>query len=167
MTIEKNGVIRTQRLCAVRGKRKESTMTRAKIGKRVKIHYTCKLDDGAVVASSKEKEPIEFTIGRNEVLPWMEEAVHGMETGESRTVRIPPHRAFGPHREELIADIPRDRFPDHITPEVGQRLTVDRADGESMVVTVVAVSESKVYLDTNHPLAKEDVTLELELLEVS
>jgi len=142
-------------------------MIRAKIGKRVKIHYTCKLDDGAVVGTSREKEPIEFTIGQSQVLPGLEEAVHGMETGESRTVRIPPDKAFGPHREELITDIPRDRFPDHITPQVGQRLTVDRPDGESMPVTVVAVSESKVYLDKNHPLAKENLTLELELLEVS
>ncbi len=141
-------------------------MTQANTGKRVKIHYTCKLDDGAVVASSREDEPIEFTLGQSQVLPGIEEAVSGMEAGESKTVRIPPEKAFGPHRKDLIVEVPRDRFPNHIEPQVGQRLTVDRADGESTTVTVAAVSESKVHLDQNHPLADADLTLELELLEV-
>jgi len=67
----------------------------------------------------------------------------------------------------LIEDIPRDQFPDHIDPEVGQRLTVDRKDGQSMTVTVAGVSDSTVKLDANHPLAATDLTVELELLEVS
>lgn len=142
-------------------------MTQAHSGTTVKIHYTCKLDDGAVVASSREHEPIEFTLGRGQILPGIEEAVDGMATGESKTVRIPPEKAFGPHREELMEDVPRAQFPEHIDPQVGQRLTVDRRDGRSMTVTVAEVSESVVKLDANHPLADTDLTLELELLEVS
>jgi peptidylprolyl isomerase len=142
-------------------------MTQAETGKRVKIHYTCKLDDGAIVASSRDKDPVEFILGRNQVLPGVEEAVNGMAAGESKTVCVPPQKAYGPHHEELVEDIPLDHFPDHITPEVGQRLTVDRPNGQSMTVTVKAVSDSKVYLDKNHPLADKDLTFELELLEVS
>lgn len=142
-------------------------MTQASAGTTVKIHYTCKLDDGAVVASSRQQEPIEFTLGQGQILPGIEEAVEGMETGESKTVRIPPEKAFGPHRQELIEDIPRDQFPEHIDPHVGQRLTVDRKDGHSMTVTVAGVSESAVKLDANHPLAATDLTLELELVAVS
>jgi len=142
-------------------------MTQANAGTTVKIHYICKLDDGAVVASSRQQDPIEFILGRGQILPGIEEAVEGMETGESKTVRIPPDKAFGPRHEELIEDIPRDQFPDHIDPEVGQRLTVDRKDGQSMTVTVAGVSDSTVKLDANHPLAATDLTVELELLEVS
>jgi len=142
-------------------------MTQAHVGTTVKIHYTCKLDDGAVVASSREQDPIEFTLGRGQILPGIEEAIDGMATGESKTVRIPPEKAFGSHRKELVEDIPRDQFPKNVDPQVGQRLTVDRRDGRSVTVTVTDVSESAVQLDANHPLADMDLTLELELLEVS
>jgi len=142
-------------------------MTVAQIGKRVKIHYTCSLNDGAVVASSKDKDPVEFTLGQKQVLPGVDEAVRGMAAGESKTVCVPPEKAYGPHHKELVEDIPRDRFPDHITPQVGQRLTIDRPNGQPMTVTVTAVSESTVYLDRNHPLADKDLTFEVELLEVS
>ena len=142
-------------------------MTHANAGARVKVHYICKLDDGAVVASSREKDPIEFVLGQGQILPGIEEAVSGMESGESKTVRIPPEKAFGPHRDELIEEVPREHFPDHIEPEVGQRLTVDRTDGRSTTVTVAGVSESTVRLDANHPLASTELTFELELLEVS
>ncbi|MBN2132552.1 MAG: peptidylprolyl isomerase [Sedimentisphaerales bacterium] len=133
----------------------------------MKIHYTCKLDDGAVVASSREKEPIEFTLGRGQILPGLEEAVRGMETGESKTVRVPPEKAFGPHRKDLIEEVPRGDLPDHIEPQVGQRLTLDRSDGGCVTVTVADVSESTVTLDANHPLASTDLNFELDLLEVS
>ena len=142
-------------------------MTQVHMGTKVKVHYICKLDDGAVVASSRKQDPIEFIVGQGRILPGIEDAVKGMETGESKTVRVPPEKAFGPHRDELMEDIPRDQFPDHIKPEVGQRLKVDRTDGKSMTVTVAGVSESAVTLDANHPLSNADLTFELELLEVS
>ncbi len=142
-------------------------MTQAHRGTKVKVHYTCKLDDGAVVASSRQQDPIEFIIGQGRVLPGIEEAIDGMESGESKTVRVPPEKAFGPHRDELMEEVPREHFPDDITPEVGQRLTVDRTDGKSMTVTVAGVSDSAVTLDANHPLSAADLTFELELLEVS
>jgi len=142
-------------------------MTQANSGAKVKVHYTCKLDDGAVVASSKTQDPIEFIVGQGQILPGIDEAVNGMAAGETKTVRVPPEKAFGPHRQELIEDVPREDFPDHIEPQVGQRLTVDRADGQSTTVTVAGVSESTVKLDANHPLANADLTFELELLAVS
>jgi peptidylprolyl isomerase len=142
-------------------------MTQATLGTKVKVHYTCKLNDGAVVASSRKQQPIEFVLGRGQILPGIEEAVSGMEAGQSKTVRVPPEKAFGPHRDELIEEIPRENFPQHIEPQVGQRLTVDRANGRSTTVTVAEVSERTVKLDVNHPLSNTDLTFELELLEVS
>lgn len=142
-------------------------MTQANTGSKVKVHYACTLDDGAVVANSREQEPIEFVLGQGKVLPGIEEAVQGMETGESKTVRVPPEKAFGPHRKELMEEVPREHLPDDIDPQVGQRLTVNHPDGQSTVVTIAEVSESAVTLDANHPLANTNLNFELELLEVS
>jgi len=142
-------------------------MTRANTGSKVKVRYACKLDDGTVVAQSREEEPLEFTVGQGRILPGIQEAVQGMEAGESKTIRIPPDKAFGPHRKELMAEVGRDRFPGDLTPEVGQHLTVEQANGQSTTVTVADVSESTVTLDANHPLASTDLNFDLEVLEVS
>lgn len=141
-------------------------MAQADVGSKVKVHYACKLDNGSVLVNSREQEPIEFTVGQGEVLPGIEEAVKGMQTGESKMIQIPPDKAFGPRREELMQEMPRDQLPEDIDPQVGQRLTVSHADGQSTTVTVARVSESAVTLDANHPLADTNLNFELELLEV-
>lgn len=139
----------------------------AKQGNKVKIHYTGKLEDGDIFASSKNKEPIEFTLGQGQVIPGIEEAVEGMETGESKTVNIPPDKAYGPHRDELTQEIPKKEMPGDIKPQVGQRLNVKWSDGKETPVSVTDVSETSVIIDANHPLAGKDIVFELELVGIS
>jgi peptidylprolyl isomerase len=139
----------------------------AKQGDKVKIHYTGKLEDGDIFASSKNKEPIEFTLGQGQVIPGIEEAVEGMETGESKTVNIPPDKAYGPHRDELTQEIPKKEMPGDIKPQVGQRLNVKWSDGKETPVSVTDVSETSVIIDANHPLAGKDIVFELELVGIS
>ena len=140
-------------------------MTEVNQGRQVKINYKGTLQDGTVFDQSKEGEPLEFTIGEGKIIPGLEKAVAEMEVGESKTVEVPSDEAYGPHREELIGKIPRDRLPDEINPEVGQMLRVGQQEGETMVVQVVEVTDDEVALDGNHPLAGHDLTFEVELLE--
>ncbi len=69
-------------------------MAQAKTGNHVRVNFTGKLDDGTVFASTMNDEPIEFTLGENEVLPAIEDAVEGMEPGETKSVRIAAEDAF-------------------------------------------------------------------------
>jgi peptidylprolyl isomerase len=142
-------------------------MAQTKSGDRVKIHYTGKLEDGTIFADSKKGEPLEFTLGAGQVIPGVDEAVHGMEPGQSKKVIVPSDKAYGPRQEGLTQDIPKDQLPEEMQPQVGQRMKVDRPDGEPMVVSITAVSDSNITIDANHPLAGKDLNFELELLEVS
>jgi peptidylprolyl isomerase len=139
----------------------------AKQGDKVKIHYTGKLEDGDIFASSKNKEPIEFTLGRGQVMPGIEESVEGMETGQTKTVKVPSDKAYGPYRKELTQAIPKREIPGDLKPEVGQRLNVKWSDGKETAVSVIDVSESSVTIDANHPLAGKDIVFELELVGIS
>ena len=94
-------------------------MVQAKQGDTVNIHYTGKLEDGTVFDSSVGCEPLQFTIGVSEVIPDFEQAVVGMNPGESKTVKIPHQRANGPHRNEMVLVAGRDKFPPDFQPEVG------------------------------------------------
>lgn len=142
-------------------------MAQAQLGDRIKVHYTGRLDDGTVFDSSIITDPLEFTIGEREVVPGFEEAVIGMSPGESKNVKIPVDKAYGPRREDMTIVVDRDKFPPDIEPEVGQQLEIrQREDGQTFPVTVTDVSESSVTLDANHHLAGKDLTFDIQLLEI-
>lgn len=137
----------------------------ARPGDTVRIHYTGTLKDGTEFDSSREREPLAFTVGAGEVIPGFDAAVTGMSVGDRRTVTIPADQAYGPQRDELIVAVPRAQVPPQITPRVGQRLQVGSGD-QAMMVVVREVSDEAIVLDGNHPLAGEDLTFALELVEV-
>jgi FKBP-type peptidyl-prolyl cis-trans isomerase 2 len=146
--------------------RKEHPVTRAKSGDTVKVHYTGKLSDDTVFDSSANQEPLEFTIGSGQIIPGFERAVVGMQPGESRTASISTEQAYGPHQDELLITVERSQFPADMIPEVGQQVQIRLAEGQAAVATIADVSDSEVTLDANHPLAGEDLTFDIELVEI-
>ena len=138
----------------------------AKTGDTVKIHYTGTREDGTVFDTSAEREPLAFTLGQGLVIPGFEQAVIGMKVGESKTVDIPVEQAYGPIRDDLIVVVERDQLPEDLEPEVGQQLQMTQTDGSYTVVTVTEVSETTITIDANHPLAGQNLTFEIELVEI-
>lgn len=141
-------------------------MAQAKTGDHVKVHFTGKLDDGSVFATSADSAPLQFTLGNHEVLPAIEEAIEGMEPGETKTVEIDSGGAYGPRRDELMQEIPRENLPADLDPKVGQQLRMDRPGKEPLIVSISDVSDTSVMIDGNHPLAGKDLSFDLELVEV-
>lgn len=141
-------------------------MAQAKEGDTVRVHYTGKLEDGTVLDTSSERAPMEFTIGEGEIIPGFEQAVIGMEPGETKTARIPPEKAYGPHRDDMTLTVDRDQFPADINPEPGQQLQIQQSGGRVAIVTVSDVSESTVTLDANHPLAGQPLTFDIQLVDI-
>ncbi len=138
----------------------------AKTGDTVKVHYTVTLDDGTVFDTSAGGEPLAFTLGQGLVIPGFEQAVIGMKVGESKTVDIPVEQAYGPYRDDLIVVVERDQLPEDLETEVGQQLQMSQTDGSYTVVTVTEVSETTITIDANHPLAGQNLTFEIELVEI-
>ncbi|NTW56902.1 MAG: peptidylprolyl isomerase [Chlorobiaceae bacterium] len=141
-------------------------MAQAKTGDTVRVHYTGTLDDGTMFDTSANREPLEFTIGKGQVIPGFDNAVIDMVAGETRVTVIPAEDAYGPHSEELVTDVDRSRFPADIELELGQQLQVGLADGQQAIVMIVDISDDAVTLDANHPLAGQNLTFEIELVEI-
>ncbi|HEX74745.1 MAG TPA: peptidylprolyl isomerase [Dehalococcoidia bacterium] len=139
---------------------------RAKDGDTVKVHYTGTLEDGTVFDTSVEREPLEFTLGEGTLISGFEEAVKGMQVGQSKTVTIPAEEAYGPHRDDLVLVIERDQLPEGLNPEVGQQLQMQQTNDRTIAVIVTDVSETTITVDANHHLAGKDLTFEIELLEI-
>ncbi len=141
-------------------------MSKAKEGDRVKVYFTGTLEDGTIFGQTHEDEPFEFNIGEKSVLPKFESAVVGMKEGENKTILIAPEDAYGPRDEERMFTVEKSEIPDHITPEIGKKIQVQTGSGEMAILTVLEVSEDKVTFDANDPLAGEELTFEIELLEI-
>ena len=142
-------------------------MAQAKNGDTVTVHYTGRLEDGTVFDSSVDRDPLQFTLGEGLLIPGFEQAVLGMSAGESKTAEVSADQAYGPHREEMVVDIDRQEFPPHFQPKVGQQLQIPQSEGRVTRLIVTDVSEQKVTLDANHPLAGRDLTFDINLLEIA
>ncbi len=142
-------------------------MAEAKIGDTVAVHYTGKLTDGTVFDSSIERSPIEFALGAGNVIPGFEEAVIGMNPGDSKTQIIPAAQAYGDHREDMVMVVDRQQIPPDLPISVGQKLQLQGPAGQPpLPVLVTQVSEQQVTLDANHPLAGQDLTFDIQLVNI-
>ena len=141
-------------------------MAGAQNGDTVKVHYTGKLDDGTVFDTSRNRDPLEFTLGEKGVIQGFEELVVGMEPGDSKTSTLPMEKAYGPRHDEMIVQIPRSRVPEDVNPQVGEHVYLARPEGGTIPVRVVEASDEAITVDANHPLAGETLTFDVELVEI-
>ena len=140
-------------------------MSEAKRGDNVKVHYTGKLGDGTIFDSSDGGEPLEFALGSGQVIQGFDEGVVGMKVGESKVVEIPVAKAYGERNPEMVIQAPIEQVPPDLNPELGMRLEMGGANGEILRVVVVEIADTHITLDANPPLAGEDLTFEIELVE--
>jgi len=154
-------------------------MSQVKTGDRVTFNFVGKLENGAVFDTSAETHahdadcgcgeeggPLEFTVGQEDILPALEQAVIGMAIGETRTVKLAPAEAYGERSEEHVITIPRSELPEEIEPEEDQVLELVNEADESFPVWITEVTDTTVTLDANHPLAGEALTFEMELIDI-
>ncbi len=141
-------------------------MSEAKNGDTVKVHYTGTLEDGTVFDSSKERDPLQFTLGKGQLIKGFEEAVIGMSVGETKSLRIPSDEAYGSHREDLLLKFNKSDFPPDIEPKGGLVINLVSPDGRNLLATITEISGDSITLDANHPLAGKDLTFNIDLVEI-
>jgi FKBP-type peptidyl-prolyl cis-trans isomerase 2 len=141
-------------------------MAQVQNGDHISINYQGSLEDGTVFDSSDGREPLEFTVGEHQVIPGVEEAVKGMDVGETKTVTVSSEQAYGPHMDQLVQTIERSRIPEHVTPEVGKQLMVRDDQGRTLTLQITDVSDETVTLDANHPLAGKTLTFTIKVVDI-
>lgn len=133
-------------------------------GSKVTVHYIGKFEGGEVFDSSVGRDPLQFVIGQNQVIPGFEEGLMGMEVGEKKTINVPYEKAYGPYREDLVFPVEKAKLPEDIA--VDQLLEVHQPDGNSFIVKVKEIKDDTVFLDANHPLAGKNLVFEVEVVSV-
>lgn len=138
----------------------------ARQGDTVRVHYKGRLADGSVFDSSEGGDPIEFTIGENEVIEGFERAVVGMSTGDTKVESIPAADAYGARQEGLVFDVPRSAMQEGMDLAIGDFVEVHLPDGQTAPMRVASLGDEMMTLDANHPLAGKDLTFDLQLVEI-
>jgi peptidylprolyl isomerase len=141
-------------------------MTKAKTVDKVKVHFEGFLEDGTVFGSTMDEEPFEFTIGEKNMLPGFEDAVIGMQKGDTKTITLSPEEAYGSHKKELVHVMDRSSFPQEINLEIGKRLQVRTQDEKYVIVTIKDVTDDSIVIDENDPLAGKTLIFKVELVEI-
>lgn len=134
-------------------------------GDQIRVNYVGRFENGSTFDSSEGREPLEFTVGAEQVIAGFDRAVVGMAPGESCKVVVAPEDGYGAHIPEMVAQIERQQIPDNDKLVLGSMLEVNLEDGQSLEVQVVELSDDAVVLDGNHPLAGKELHFEIELLE--
>lgn len=141
-------------------------MQTAKEGQTVRVHYVGMLKDGNIFDASINRDPLEFTLGKGDVIAGFEAAVIGMKEGENKTIVIPYSEAYGERDETAISEVDRTQMPPDFEPVPGQQLSASQPDGSSKIVTIIKIDDKTITVDGNHPLAGKDLVFDITLVKI-
>lgn len=131
----------------------------------VQFHYTLRDDSGAELESSRGGTAMAYLHGHRNIIPGLEEAMTGRGAGESFSVTVPPEKAYGPLREGSIQRVPLKHLQGAKTWKPGMVAVVQTDQGPRQV-RIVKVGRFNADVDTNHPLAGQTLTFEIEVVSV-
>jgi FKBP-type peptidyl-prolyl cis-trans isomerase SlyD len=131
----------------------------------VLIHYTLKDDDGKVLDSSAEGDPLAYIQGHGNLVPGLEKALEGKTRGNRISVTLSPAEGYGARSEALVQRVPKRSLQGSGEVRKGMQFRAQTDQGVRLF-TVTAVAGDMVTLDGNHPLADQTLHFEVEVIEV-
>lgn len=131
----------------------------------VLFHYTVSDESGETIESSAEGQPNAYLHGHGGIIPGLEQAMTGRETGETFTVTVAPENAYGMRKPDAIQRVPIKHLAGAKRWKPGMVAQVQTERGRRHVV-VAKVGHKFADVDTNHPLAGRTLTFDVEIVEV-
>jgi len=129
------------------------------------FHYTLSNEQGELIESSRERQPMSYLHGARNIIPGLEKALTGKAAGEQFQVTIPPEEAYGERRAAQVQRVPAKHFRDARQLKPGRLVSIQTRRGP-VQATVVKVGRFNIDVDTNHPLAGQTLTFDVEVVGV-
>ena len=101
------------------------------------------------------------------MLAGLEAAVAGLEKGAKKSGVIPAAQAFGDPAKQPTKPMKRSEFPTDLALEPGAQLVAKSDAGQPVVLEVLTVDGDAVTVRLVHPLAKKDISFDVEVLSVT
>lgn len=139
-------------------------------GRVVTLHFTISLEDGQVVETTRDAEPMVFTHGSGEMDAGLESLLTGYREGDREQMVIAAGIAFGEVDEANIHSLPRSEFADDLLAGIGEDeariIEFTTPSGDSTPGRVLEWNEQVVKVDFNHPLAGKVLNFEFEVVRI-
>jgi len=132
--------------------------------KAVTFHYSLRDDEGNVLDSSEGRAPMTYLHGEGNIVPGLEKALEGKQSGDDVKATVPPSEGYGVRNEENVFNVPRRKLPEGKI-EPGMTLQMRTEQGPVMA-TVKSLKGDYVTIDANHPLADMTLHFEVKVVDV-
>jgi FKBP-type peptidyl-prolyl cis-trans isomerase SlyD len=131
----------------------------------VTIHYRLSDQQGLLIESSFDGEPMVYLHGTGNLIPGLETELENKVVGDKLEANIPAEQAYGLYHDGLKQEVPIDAFGDVEDIVPGMRFIAETEMGQRPV-QVVEVKDDVVVVDGNHPLAGQALNFSIEVLDV-
>ncbi len=132
----------------------------------VSMNYTLKDDQGNVLDTSENRDPLKFIVGAGMIIPGLEKELQGKEKGDTLSVTLQPKDGYGEYDEAQMVDVPKTQFQEGIDIKAGMQVQAQNPEGGVQILTVKEIKGDNVTLDANHPLAGQTLHFDIQIDDV-
>ena len=136
----------------------------------VSLQYQLEVE-GEIVDKSTPERPLTFPFGVGYLLLKFEANIEGLEPGEKFAFTLTPEEGYGPYREDMVVDLPKETFMingaiEEGLLEIGNQIPLQSQDGARFLGVVKAVDAESVKIDLNAPMAGKTLNFSGEIVSV-
>jgi peptidylprolyl isomerase len=135
-------------------------------GDTVQVYYTGTLTNGTVFDSNVGKQPLQFTIGANQVIPGFEQGIIGMKLNQNSTLTIPANEAYGQVNPSLFIQVPLTDLG-NFTVKQGSPITETSPTGQQYQGIVTSLNSTTATVDFNSPLAGQTLVFSVKVVGIT
>ncbi|QFU75746.1 peptidylprolyl isomerase [Halioglobus maricola] len=129
------------------------------------FHYTLRDESGTEVETSRGGDPSAYLHGANNIIPGLEKAMVGKAAGDTFSATVAPEDGYGQPDPERQQRVPAKHLVFKGKLKAGMVVQLNTSDGR-VPVTVVKAGRHTADIDTNHPLAGQTLTFDIEIDDV-
>ncbi|MFV8817604.1 FKBP-type peptidyl-prolyl cis-trans isomerase [Haliea sp. E17] len=131
----------------------------------VTFHYTLRNAAGEELETSRDGEPTAYLHAADNIIPGLEKVMEGKAAGDSFTAELAAADAYGERDPERQQRVPVKHLVFKGKLKAGMSVALNTSQGQ-MPVTVIKAGRHSADIDTNHPLAGEDLSFDIEIVDV-
>ena len=134
-------------------------------GNSVTVEFTMKLDDGTIVDTNVDEDPLSYEQGAGELLPDLEKAMLGLSVGDTLEVKLTADQGYGAVDPDAYEEVELEVVPED-SRTAGTMIVATSPEGEEQPIRVHEVGGETITLDFNHPLAGQALHFEVKILAI-
>ena len=131
----------------------------------VEIDYTLTSKSGEVLDSSSGGQPLAYLHGHKNIVSGLEKDLEGKAIGDNFKSVVSPLDGYGEVNNQLVTEVPKEALAS--IPDLKEGISIQAQSSQgTQVFKVIKISEDKVTLDGNHPLAGHTLYFDITVKSV-